>query len=113
MGNDERKSQPISISEVLQKVFQDGENPLSKPFMLWKVRLNWAEIVGPEIAKASRPIGYKKLTLFLNVNHPGVIQNMTFMNRQIIEKVNNYVGKKWVRSIRFTTLQKMDDNVTV
>ncbi len=103
MSNTERKSNLTSVADVLQGVFQGEKSPLSKQFILWKVKMSWEEIVGPEIAKVSDPVAYKQSTLFLKVQHPGVIQNLTFMNRQIIEKVNQKVNRKWIRMIRFIT----------
>jgi predicted nucleic acid-binding Zn ribbon protein len=99
----ERKSSLTSVGDVLQEVFQGQGSPLSKQYILWKVRLNWEEIVGAEIAKVSKPVAYKQATLFLKVDHPAVIQNLTFMNKTIIEKVNKAVNRKWIRLVRYST----------
>ena len=103
-----RRSQPTALSEVLENLLTSDSNPLAKSFLVWRVRARWAEIAGPEIARMSKPIGYRRQVLYLNVAHPAAIQQLTFMNRALVQKINEEVGKSWVKAIRYTTLSSLD-----
>lgn len=105
-----RKKRPISnlspVATVLQSLLQSGKSPLSEQFIRWRLWRNWEEVVGREIAKHSMPVGYVNGTLSIWVQSSARLQEMTFLVRPLRQKINDFVGKAWVNSIRFTLDRK-------
>lgn len=91
-----------SGSEVLLSLFENGKSPLSEQFLRWKLWAQWADFVGPTIAHNAEPVGYQRGVLYLWVRNSAWMQQMTFMKDPIRETVNQKLGRKFVRSIRFT-----------
>ncbi len=101
-----RDSYLDSAAAVLQGLLKNQNNALSDSFLRWRLWNSWSEVVGPEIAKNALPVGYLKGTLYVWSQSAVRIQEMTFIVRPLLEKINTFAGKKWVRSIRFTQDRK-------
>lgn len=93
-------------SSVLQSLFQNSKSPLSEQFVRWKVWNSWEEVVGKEIGKHTLPVGYNKKRLYIWVSNAARMQEMTFLVRPIMNKINTFCGEKWVKSIQFTLDRK-------
>lgn len=107
MSEKNRKSSTLdSAASVLQTLMQSGKSPLAEQFIRWKLWNSWEEVVGAEMAKNSLPVGYLKGTLYIWVNSSARMQEMTFLVRPLLKKVNEFGGKNWVRNIRFTLDRK-------
>jgi predicted nucleic acid-binding Zn ribbon protein len=91
-----------TAAEVLQQVLQNSKSPLSQQFAKWRLWSNWSEVVGPEIGKNSMPVMYDDGQLTVWVSSSVRLQEMTYVVRALITKINQYGGQTWVRSIRFT-----------
>ncbi|MCB0411233.1 MAG: DUF721 domain-containing protein [Bdellovibrionales bacterium] len=102
MGYNKRNSHLQSAGLVLQSLLQNSKSDLSDQFLRWKLWKFWKEIVGPTLAANSEPVGFKKGQLYVWVDHSARIQELTFLTDSIISRVNERVGKRWVRKIRFT-----------
>ncbi len=102
----ERDSQLDSAAAVLQNLMKGQSNGLSDAFLRWRLWNSWAELVGAEIAASSLPVGYLKGTLYVWCKSSARMQELTFMVRPLMQKINTFIGKRWVRSIRFTLDRK-------
>ena len=58
------------------------------------------------MAKYSVPVGYRGGVLYVWVRDSVHLQEMTFMVRALKAKVNQFVGRSWVKSIRLTLDRK-------
>ena len=57
---------PLKGSDaVLQALFENGNSPLSAPFLRWKMWKKWPEYVGATIAEVTEPVGLEKGTLYI------------------------------------------------
>ncbi len=102
-----RKSQLMSSAEVLQSLLQDvHSNPLSTQFKRWKLWQNWSEVVGETIAKNSRPVKIERRNLVVWVCHPVQLQELIFVKKPLMEKINEYMGHRWITNIHFTLEDK-------
>lgn len=97
-----RFSKLNTTSEVLQSLLQKGNNPLSNQFKRWKLWQNWGEVVGPTIAQHTLPVAYDKRVLYIYVKSSAMMQEMTFMKGPLKDKINEYMGAKWVSRVSFT-----------
>jgi len=99
---DRSKTDLLSASKVLQTVLANGKSPLSDQFLRWKIWRFWPQIVGETMAKYSEPVGYDKRRLYIWVKSSSRMQEIRFFEHTLKKKVNDHVGREWVRSIRFT-----------
>jgi len=63
--------------------------------------LNYEKIVGEQIAAVSRPSSIKNQVLFIGVESPVWSQQLHFFKNDILEKINNYFGRKLINDIKF------------
>ena len=102
-----RNSKLMSSAEVLQSLLQNGNNnPLSSQFKRWKLWQNWGEVVGETIAKNSMPVSIDGKQLVVWVKHPVQLQELIFVKKPLMEKINSYMGHRWIANIHFTLDKK-------
>lgn len=100
--NPRSKSELLAASNVLQTVLANGKSPLSDQFLRWKIWRFWPKIVGDTLGKHSEPVGFNRRRLYVWVKSSARMQEIRFFEKTIIQKVNEHVGRDWVRSVRFT-----------
>lgn len=54
------------------------------------------------MARSCYPVGYSRGILYVWVDHATRMQELIFLKKHIIDKINKHIGRKWVHSIRFT-----------
>lgn len=101
-----KKAQLSAASEVLHSLLKNSKSPLGQQFVRWRLWQNWEKVVGCEIAKHTIPVGFNKGVLFVWVDHPARLQELTFMVKTFRDRVNDFQGYQWARSIRFTLDRK-------
>ncbi|HHY13894.1 MAG TPA: DUF721 domain-containing protein [Thermoanaerobacterales bacterium] len=77
------------------------------------VLVHWREIVGDELVRHTEPSYIKNGILFVNVANSMWAHHLTFLKREIIGKINNKVGKRIVRDIRFRSGNINSVNITL
>ena len=100
------KSRLFSTEEVLQSLFEKSKGPLSLQFKRWKLWQNWQNVVGASIASQSLPIRIDKGILWVWVPNSAVMQEFNFVNSAIKDRVNDSLGQRIVRQVRFTLERK-------
>ena len=93
-------------ADLIHNLFKKDNTALSQQFLRWKLWSHWQEVVGENIGKNTDPVGYYRRTLYVWVKSSTWLQEMTFMEKVMVDKVNRYLGKKWVTRIRFTMDRK-------
>lgn len=101
-----KKSRLESASSVLQTLLQNSKSPLSQQFDRWRLWKCWPDVVGAELARCTLPVGYQRGRLYIWVNHSARLQELTYMAQPLREKINAYMGRRWVSHIRFTLDRK-------
>ena len=48
----------------------------------------WPELVGPEIARVARPVGFHRSTLFVEVRSSAWLMELEMMERRILARLN-------------------------
>jgi predicted nucleic acid-binding Zn ribbon protein len=102
MREQDPKSKFSLGSEVLQRLFESGNSPLSEQFMRWKLWARWSEFVGPTIAQNTEPVGLNRGVLYLWVRSSSWMQQLTFMKDPIQDTLNKKLGQHLIKNIRFT-----------
>lgn len=62
---------------------------LQKRFNERQVVEKWAEVVGPELAQRSRATGFERGTLFVHVEHGAWMQELHFMEKELVRKLRD------------------------
>ena len=63
----------------------------------------WAEVVGEEIAARTRAVKIDHAILFVHVDHSAWMQELHFMEKEIIERLKKKKPNIKIRKIRFGT----------
>lgn len=103
---EKKKGDLRSVATVLQSLFKDGKQPLSDQFMRWKLWSQWEQVVGPQIAKYSQPVAFQRNQLWIQVDSSARVQEMRFFAAEFIRKINQFMGRPWVKFIHFTLDRK-------
>lgn len=88
-----------SLGEALQKLLRNLEiEPQVKQHL---AAANWPKIVGEAVAKVSAVERVEKGVLFVKVESSAWRNELTFMRREFIKKINDFLGEELIRDIRF------------
>lgn len=94
-----RKSIPRPISDIISKVIRDlGIGTKIKEYEIIDL---WAKIVGDQIAKVTTAEGIHGTKLIVRVKHPTWRNELLFLKRGIIEKINKEMDQEIVHDIYF------------
>jgi len=102
MANDKKRRELLPASKVLQTLLGNGKSPLSDQFLRWKIWRFWPSIVGPTLSSHCEPVGYDRFKLTVWVKSSARMQEIRFFEKTLKDKVNEHVGRSWVRKVIFT-----------
>jgi len=88
---------PTPVATLLAETFRG--KPLEKRLgeaEIWRV---WEAAVGPQIASKARPTGFRDGVLTVLVASSPWMQQLNFMKRDIVERLNGKLGKNLVREV--------------
>ena len=88
-----------NIKTILETLFQRRKlDSRLKGFRVFDI---WEEAVGTRIARHSQPRGFRDHTLWVTVDNSIWMHQLTFLEGQIKEKLNQMMGSPLVEKIRF------------
>jgi len=95
-----RKSKaPEPVNAVLERVLGSLNLGIKvKQYRIWDV---WNSVVGEAIARQAQPQQIRAMVLWVAVSNSTWMQQLEFMKRQIIERINERIGETVIRDIRF------------
>jgi predicted nucleic acid-binding Zn ribbon protein len=96
------KSHPKSALDVLQGLLDKGETPLAHDFKRYRLKLDWEEVVGSMLASRCTPVGYANGILYIWVVSSSWMNQLLYVRKELLKKVNDFVGSRWAKDIRFT-----------
>ena len=96
------KTQLTAAADVLQGLLQNGKSHLADGFQRWRLEKHWRSVVGETIAEQTLPVAFERGTLFIWVRHSAWMQQLWYFQDAIKDKVNEHLGRDWVRGIKFT-----------
>jgi len=62
----------------------------------------WQKAVGPQISVQTRPDRLKRNTLFVKVSSSVWMQQLHILKQEIIEKINQLIGKELIKNVHFS-----------
>jgi hypothetical protein len=92
------RKKPAQISKVLPTLLKSIESGFQdSAHRIWEV---WDDAVGPELAKRTKPLSFKKGQLTIAVDGASWLGQMGFITPKIIEELNKRVTTPKVTSIK-------------
>jgi hypothetical protein len=89
---------PMAIADLLGGTFSD--NPLGERLREGKIWLVWESAVGAQIAAKARPVAFRNSTLVIEVTNAPWLQQLNFLKRDMVEKLNSRLGSDLIRDIQ-------------
>jgi predicted nucleic acid-binding Zn ribbon protein len=97
--NKRKSKPPEQVNAVLERVLSALNLGLKvKQYRIWDV---WNSVVGEAIARQAQPQQIRAMVLWVNVSSSTWMQQLEFMKRQIVERINERIGEKVISDIRF------------
>ncbi len=91
---------PQKLGRILQTALKQRNISLDmKDQPVWDA---WSKSVGPSISAQTRVDRFDHGTLFVKVSSPAWTQQLQFMKKEILEKVNGVLGKDAVKNLFFS-----------
>jgi predicted nucleic acid-binding Zn ribbon protein len=90
---------PAAIGDILSGVF--AGTPAEMRLREGRIWLVWDQAVGAKIASHAQPATFRDGTLTLNVDSAPWMQQLNFLKREMIAKVNAELGQEMVRDLYF------------
>jgi len=83
------------VGRLLGKYRKEEDHDLTK---LWDL---WGDIVGGPIAENTRPAAFKGKLLIVYVSSSTWMQQLQFLKKDIIGKINSVLGEDLIEEIKF------------
>lgn len=98
------------VSNILNKLLK--QYGLEGKMIEYTIADKWEAIVGKIIASHSYPAGIHHRRLYIVVDSPVWVQEISFYKNDLIEKVNKHFGKKVIVEVYLKTGQIQDKNTS-
>ncbi len=93
----ERMPRPAAVSDLLNAVFRG--KPAERRLKEGAIWVAWDSAVGPQIAAKAHPVSFRDGILTVAVSSAPWMQQLTFLKKGIVEKLNALVGDQLVQEI--------------
>lgn len=94
-----RKSNQQSIGEILQQYLK--ENNLDKKLRRSHIIGTWETIMGKMVANHTKNMYFSDKVLFIELDSPGLRNELSFRKAEMIKKINTEAGEEMVKDIVF------------
>ena len=94
-----KMDKPAHLGTILQQTI--GASRIDVDLGAYRLWQQWKDVVGPAIAENTRPEAIKGKLLLVNVSSAPWMQQLQFLKPDLIEKLNETLGKEVVGDIRF------------
>jgi len=91
---------PVAISSVLERVMKDLG--IGARVKIVRIITRWDKIFSPPVSRVSLPRDLKGKTLFIEVQDSVWLQQLTFMDQLIMDRINQEFGPGTVRKVCFS-----------
>ncbi len=88
-----------SLSGVLPRVLK--QLGLEQGLLGWRAVAEWDRVVGPDVARHARAVAYRDGVLQVEVEGSAWMQELGFLERVLVQKINRHLGRSVVRDVRF------------
>ena len=87
----------IKLGDAIKQIFK--EERLDEKYSIYAIRNGWEGIIGKTVAKHTTEIQFAKGVLFITLDSAIIRNEMAFAKDSIIEKINQFTGKPFVKEL--------------
>jgi predicted nucleic acid-binding Zn ribbon protein len=99
METKQRKDSLTPLKDILSALLADSKLPFNPhDATIWKI---WDEVVGPAIARTAQPLWIKEKRLRVKVSDPIWLQELSYVEAGLRERLNTRLGRQAVEKIEF------------
>jgi predicted nucleic acid-binding Zn ribbon protein len=88
-----------SLAGVLPRVLR--QLGLEEGLLGWRAVREWEQVVGSRIARHTRAVAFRDGSLQVEVDGSAWMQELGFLKRDLVRKVNRHLGRRLVQDVRF------------
>ena len=88
-----------AVSGVLSRVLR--RLGLEHELQGWQAVEEWPRLVGPRVARHTRALAFHGGTLRVEVEGSAWMQELGFLKRDLMARINRHLGAELVREVRF------------
>jgi predicted nucleic acid-binding Zn ribbon protein len=75
---------------------------LTREMSGWLAVEAWPKLVGPRIARHTHAVAFHDGTLQVEVEGSAWMQELSYLKRELVQRINQGLGAEHVRDVRFT-----------
>ncbi len=94
-----RRGETLSLKQAFSKVVEDSS--FGRQYYRMLVLNSWEKVMGETVGRRTSRIFLKKSVLFVELSSAPLRQELVLMQPQIIQRINEEVGKEVVDEIKF------------
>ena len=94
-------SEPVHLRSVLEQILKDFGTPDINS--ITSIVDQWEDIVGSELASKISAVAFKGSELIVQVDDPAWASQLTWLESQLLTKIEEILGAEKVSSIRVRT----------
>jgi hypothetical protein len=98
-GKISKKSEAKPIKEAIQSLFKSYQ--IDRKFNYANIINNWENLMGKTVASRTGKIFIKEQKLFVEIQSAALKSDMYYSKKEIIEIVNEFVGKEVIKEVIF------------
>ena len=83
------------LSRVLRQLGLEGD------LDAWRAVDEWPQVVGPRVSRHTRAVGFRDGTLRVEVEGSAWMQELGYLKRDLVARINQHLGSERVRDVRF------------
>ncbi len=96
--------EPIAAGEVLQTLLNRSRS--GREVMLAELWRHWNQVLGPSLSGLALPLGHRQATLLIAAEDNLVMQELSFLAPEILDRVNAFLDEPLFNEVRFSLLGK-------
>jgi predicted nucleic acid-binding Zn ribbon protein len=99
METNRKRDSLTPLRDILSALLSDSKLPFNPgDATIWKI---WDEVVGPGIARNAQPLWIKDRRLRVKVSDPIWLQELSYLEASVRQKLNARLGRQAVEKIEF------------
>jgi predicted nucleic acid-binding Zn ribbon protein len=87
-----------AVASVLSRLMQ--KLGLSAELEGWRAVEEWHRLVGPRVGRHTRAVSFRNGALLVEVEGSAWMHELSFLKRDLIQRVNRYLGADRVREVK-------------
>lgn len=94
-----KRTNTESVGELIRQYLR--QQGLEAPLNEYRLIQGWSHVMGPVVARYTRDLVIRNQTLFVRLSSPAIRQELSMQRRELVARLNAYVGAQVVCDIVF------------